>query len=276
MGRRTWVRIFCDKWLRGSIRQEPVEVRAIFIDLLAMAGDSVYGDIGEIKLAKLVGFSDEVIAGVLNVPVEVWKKAKEKLIESSRIEVKNLNIGFMIRVINWKKYQSEYQRQRPSRKKVTPKVTHKVTPEVRKERVKSYKVDIDIDKDKDIDIDKEKKEKRGKVSIPYSEIIEDLNFVLHTSYKPTTKVTCDLIKARWNEGFRLDDFKRVHRKMWGWWGADVKMRPYLRPQTLYNNKFESYLNMPPKPSLSGAGVKAMGAVADWLRDEKEKEVKNVE
>lgn len=34
MARRSWIKIHCDKWLRGSIRQEPAFVRGIFVDLL--------------------------------------------------------------------------------------------------------------------------------------------------------------------------------------------------------------------------------------------------
>ena len=44
--------------------------------------------------------------------------------------------------------------------------------------------------------------------IPFSEIITYLNNKTHSSYKPGTKKTKELITARWNEGFRLEDFKR--------------------------------------------------------------------
>jgi uncharacterized phage protein (TIGR02220 family) len=74
------------------------------------------------------------------------------------------------------------------------------------------------------------------------EIIKDLNEVLGTNYKKNTKQTIELIQARINEGFTLEDFKVVHRKMFQSWGKDEKMAKFLRPITLYGNKFESYLN----------------------------------
>lgn len=80
--------------------------------------------------------------------------------------------------------------------------------------------------------------------IPYREIINDLNSLLKTSYKHTTPKTRLLIRGRWNEGFRLDDFKRVHRIKYKEWGEDEKMNKYLRPSTLYGTKFENYLNQP--------------------------------
>ena len=76
------------------------------------------------------------------------------------------------------------------------------------------------------------------------EIINDLNQVLNTNYKLTSGKTQELIQARLNDGFCLEDFKVVHRKMAQAWGIDNKMRQYLRPLTLYSNKFESYLNRP--------------------------------
>ena len=81
-------------------------------------------------------------------------------------------------------------------------------------------------------------------------IVGHLNSLLDTSYKPSTGKTRELIQARLNEGFTADDFKTVHKKMVKAWGKDEKMRQFLRPQTLYSNKFESYLNRKeeaPKP-----------------------------
>ena len=74
-----------------------------------------------------------------------------------------------------------------------------------------------------------------------NEIIAHLNQVANTHYKPNTKKTKDAIKARLNEGFTLDDFKQVHIiKYSEWVGTDFEK--FIRPETLYSNKFEGYLN----------------------------------
>jgi uncharacterized phage protein (TIGR02220 family) len=80
------------------------------------------------------------------------------------------------------------------------------------------------------------------ISIPYREIVDYLNAKAGTSYRHTTKKTQQLIRARWNEGFRLDDFKTVIDKKVAEWLNDPKMNKYLRPETLFGTKFESYLN----------------------------------
>lgn len=83
-------------------------------------------------------------------------------------------------------------------------------------------------------------------SIPYSEIIDHLNNLTGASFKHSTKKTKDLIKARFKEGFTLENFKMVIEKKVIDWKNDDKMKKYLRPETLFGNKFEGYLNEPVK------------------------------
>jgi uncharacterized phage protein (TIGR02220 family) len=78
-------------------------------------------------------------------------------------------------------------------------------------------------------------------SIPYSKIISHLNSTAEKNFKVTQKWK-DLIKARWNEGQRLDDFIKVIDVKSSQWLKDQKMNKYLRPQTLFSNKFDEYLN----------------------------------
>lgn len=74
------------------------------------------------------------------------------------------------------------------------------------------------------------------------EIIEFMNETCGTNYRPNTKKTKDLIRARLNENFTVDDFKTVIYKKSKQWKDDPKMCKYLRPETLFGNKFEGYLN----------------------------------
>ena len=74
------------------------------------------------------------------------------------------------------------------------------------------------------------------------DVIDYLNEKLGTKYKPNTSKTVSLVKARTNEGFTLDDFKTVIDKKVAAWFGDERMEKYLRPETLFGSKFESYLN----------------------------------
>lgn len=90
---------------------------------------------------------------------------------------------------------------------------------------------------------KKRKEKKRKESIlpPFEVIIDHLNAVLRTSFRHTTAKTKNLIQARFNEGFTEKDFRLVVEKKNKDWCGDAKMHKYLRPETLFGNKFESYL-----------------------------------
>lgn len=78
--------------------------------------------------------------------------------------------------------------------------------------------------------------------VPYKEIVDYLNLKTSKSYKHSTSKTKSLIKARWNEGFRVDDFKKVIDNKCFEWIGDPGMAKYLRPETLFGTKFEGYLN----------------------------------
>ena len=81
----------------------------------------------------------------------------------------------------------------------------------------------------------------SKHDIPYEEIINDLNLKAKTNYKHNSVGSKKLIKARWNDGFTLDNFKTVHTNMCKHW-LNTEMATYVRPDTLYTGKMDSYLN----------------------------------
>lgn len=74
------------------------------------------------------------------------------------------------------------------------------------------------------------------------EVINHLNHRLGTHYKTTTQATRKLIKARLKEGFTVEDMKLVIDKKATEWVGNQKMAQYLRPDILFGNKFEGYLN----------------------------------
>lgn len=93
---------------------------------------------------------------------------------------------------------------------------------------------------------------RASETIPYKEIIDHLNQKTNSKYKHSTNKTQSLIKARWNEGFRVDEFKQViDNKTDEWLNTD--MSKYLRPNTLFAGKFDDYLNQQAEPKLEQDG-----------------------
>jgi len=74
------------------------------------------------------------------------------------------------------------------------------------------------------------------------EVVSFLNAKTGSKYRHTTKQTQKHINARIKEGYTVEDFKLVINDRVRRWSSDPKMREYLRPQTLFAGKFESYLN----------------------------------
>lgn len=62
------------------------------------------------------------------------------------------------------------------------------------------------------------------------------------------------IRARLSEGFTVDDLKCVVSKKTMEWIKDPHMSQYLRPQTLFAGKFESYLNQSAVKPKVGDGL----------------------
>jgi uncharacterized phage protein (TIGR02220 family) len=73
-------------------------------------------------------------------------------------------------------------------------------------------------------------------------IIDHLNQCTGKSYKPNSKIAISNINARLKEGYEFDDFVKVIEVKSAKWLGDTKMEDFLTPNTLFGNKFESYLN----------------------------------
>ena len=108
-------------------------------------------------------------------------------------------------------------------------------------------IDIYTDiRDKDLYKDKELYNtplppKGDTYSSQISEIISFLNQTVGASYKDSTPKTRELITVKIKQGFTVDNFKTViNKKCSDWKGTDFAK--FLRPETLFGNKFEGYLN----------------------------------
>ena len=76
-------------------------------------------------------------------------------------------------------------------------------------------------------------------------VITYLNERAGKSYSPKSEITRKLIKARILDGMTEDQLKTVVDHKVESWKDDIKMEPYLRPQTLFSTKCEGYFNEVP-------------------------------
>lgn len=97
---------------------------------------------------------------------------------------------------------------------------------------------------------KEIKAKQKIVSSKYkeqvSEVLSYLNNLLNKNFKETASSNITPIVARLREGYSVEDFKRVIDTKYAQW-IGSEWEKYLRPKTLFADKFDGYLNeCPPK------------------------------
>lgn len=100
-------------------------------------------------------------------------------------------------------------------------------------------------------------------------IITYLNQVTGKNFRSDSKIAVKAISGRLKEGNTYEDFKYViDIKSSKWMNTD--MEDYLRPETLFSNKFQSYLNERPQPkqvSKIEQSVNAITTNVDWGKGE---------
>lgn len=97
-------------------------------------------------------------------------------------------------------------------------------------------------------------------------VIDYLNEKAHTNYRHADG-NRKFISARLKEGFSVDDCKTViDKKCQDWLGTEYEQ--YLRPKTLFGNKFEGYLNANVRPRQKDHVVIDM---PDYMRTAQQKE-----
>ena len=94
--------------------------------------------------------------------------------------------------------------------------------------------------------------------VPYLEIIQYLNLKTGKEYK-NAKGHQAHIKARWNDGYRIEDFKKVIDNKVHSWKDDPMAEGWLRPRTLFGPKFDDYLNeriITNSPSVKNGSIRS--------------------
>jgi len=226
LSEKPWFPFWADKWIFGSMRLEcTIEERAIWIDLLALASK----DDGHIRANEDTPYLLRQLAGIFNIPEETLKSAIEKFIELKKMARSNTGTLY---ITTWDKYQlsESYDRVQKHRKqKREEKALHC-----------NGKSDSDTNKknNKNKDIKKKIKIKKHKESI--KQIILYLNEKTGKNFKMDS---LNYISGRLNDGYTVEDCKKVIDMKTSQWLNDPENNQWLRPKTLFRpSNFEGYLN----------------------------------
>lgn len=232
-----WIKLATNIFDNRKIRQiemlpEGDSIIVIWVKLMCLAG--VVNDGGLVYFTRDIPYTDEMLATEFKRPLSVVRLALATFQSFEMIEI----VDNIIHLSSWEKYQSV-----ESMDKIREQTRKRVA--AHRERQKLLASGSVTSNDTVTDsnaTEEDKEEERERDKEIYKSIVSHLNQRAGTAYKPTSKKTQSLIKARLNEGFSLDDFMRVIDNMCAEWLNDAKMQDYLRPETLFGTKFESYLN----------------------------------
>jgi uncharacterized phage protein (TIGR02220 family) len=154
----------------------------------------------------------------LNMKPSTVSDRLKKLENIENIDIQPDTHFSIITVIKWEEYQGDDEEDQQATQH--PSDTQ---PTGNQQATDTYKK-VKKDKNKDI-----------------VEIIEYLNKISGKSFNPNAKATASHINARLMEKYTMEQFKAVMDAKVGQWINDPKMNKYIRPQTLFGTKFDSYL-----------------------------------
>ena len=260
-----WIKIATDifddeKILLIEALPDAYAIITVWFKLLCLAGKKNNG--GVFLMNDKIHYTDKMLATIFRMNESTVKLALNAFEQFKMIEI----VEGIITIPNWNKHQTldAYERKKERDRLYQEERRAKQRALIEKSSDKSSERTSDVAVS---DIDKEEdKEKDNNIYVPYKEIITYLNEKTGKKLRWDVKSNQKEIKARFNEGYTLDDFKTVIDKKYHEWGRKptkeelqrgIKdMRIYLRPKTLFGSNFDVYLNqeqtekMPAKPPVS--------------------------
>lgn len=230
-----WIKIAADIFDNRKIRQietmpEGDSIIVIWLKLMCLAG--VVNDGGLVYFSKEIPYTEEMLATEFNRPLLTVRLALSTFERFGMIEI----IDEIILLPSWEKYQSTAGLERVREQNRKRVAAH------RQRQKLLLESNVTCNVTDNVTCNEHKKENKDKeIENIYTPVVEYLNQKAGTAYRATGKKTQQLIRARQNEGFELEDFKRVIDNKCAEW-RDTEFEQYLRPETLFGTKFESYLN----------------------------------
>ena len=217
---------------------------------------------GRLMFNEKIPYNPTILSQITRHSVGDIQRAINIFEELGLIEILDNGAIYMLDIQNFiGESSTEADRQRAYRQRISSEkaklingVTNDVTNVTTNDETnvrQIYTRDRDRDKDRDKDKDRDRDKDESQPLIPYQEIIEYLNEKTGKNFNYKSTGNRKLIKARWNEGYKLEDFKQVIDNMASNWKDKTfsdgsPAENYLRPQTLFNpSKFDDYLNASP-------------------------------
>jgi len=254
-----WIKITTDifddeKILLIESLPDAYAIITVWFKLLCLAGKM--NNSGVFMMNNQLAYTDKMLATIFRMKESTVTMALKTFEEFGMVEI----VDGVITIPHWNKHQSldayekkkERDRLYQAERRANQRALIAQSSEKSSDSKATQSSDVavsDKEEDKDIEIDKD----NNILSSSYVEIVSYLNEKTGSNFKHQTKSTQTKIHARLAEGFTVDDFKTViDKKCADWLGTEWEK--FLRPETLFGTKFESYLNA----KISDKGAKQHG------------------
>jgi uncharacterized phage protein (TIGR02220 family)/predicted phage replisome organizer len=239
-----WLRMNKDFFKRHDIRiiESMPNGKDYILFYLKLLCESVDHE-GNLRFSEIIPYNEEMLSTITNTNVDIVRSAIKCFTSLNMMELLDDGTYFMTEVSKMigSSVQDDHARE-STRLRVQAYRERQKQLEQSEKRYSNVTCngEIDIELEKDIEIEKEK-EYIVDFKNEINEIITYLNQKTDSRFKASTLKTQSLIKARLKEGYTVKDFYTViDKKCTDWKGTEYEK--FLRPETLFGNKFEGYLN----------------------------------
>lgn len=249
-----WLKLKRDFFKRHDVRiiEEMPNGKDYILFYLKLLLESIDHE-GELRFSDTIPYNEQMLSVITNTNVDIVRSAMKVFVELNMIEIFDDKTIFMAEVqklIGSETAGAERVRKHRQNQRLLQSNTEETKSNTEKE----------IEKEKETELKKEKKE-------IFAAVISRLNEKAGTAYRASSKATQGHINARLTEGYTLEDFFTViDKKCAEWKGTNMEM--YLRPETLFGSKFESYLNAPAsrRQTYGTSGIAVDQSAVDDLKD----------
>ena len=237
-----WIKITTDifddeKILLIESMPDAYAIITVWFKLLCLAGKQ--NNSGVFMMGQ-IAYTDRMLATIFRMKESTVQLALQTFEQFGMVEI----VDGVITIPNWGKHQSldqleakkTYMQNYMREYREKQKALTSGEPYCKTNSKTNSKTNVrQADKDEEGDLE------GNKDTIPYDTIVAHLNEKAGTNYKATSAKTKTAIRARFADGFTEEDFRTVIDKKCAEW-IGTEWEKFLRPETLFGTKFESYLN----------------------------------
>ncbi|OIM03294.1 replication protein [Oenococcus oeni] len=245
---------------------ESDSILIIWIRLLVLAGKT--NDDGLIYIQRNMPYTDEMLATLFNKPLNVVRLAITTLNKFNMIDIGQDGV---IAITNWEKHQNidgmervrEQNRIRKQRQRKKVQLPSSLESSHVTSR-DSHAIDTDTESDTDKDIMSGKPDSLSSPNITIAKkALNYFNQQSNRKFNLLAKKNTKPIIARLNEGFSPEDLKTVIDRACSHWKGKAEYEQFLRPETIFNGRFDERLNNTIKWEYKQADVKQKEIAIDY-------------